>query len=149
MGMQLNSSRCVAEERDNNGWRCAVLPKAIASSRLSDSTPASGTEDFSAPGAAVGSVFKVYIYLGYASSGRVRDGREHHFASQVEGYRRSYGAGHASLPVALRKGHIVAEAKFESSFCFGYDMFAKGWRLLSHHTLDHLLLTREKPVHRP
>jgi hypothetical protein len=73
----------------------------------------------------------------------------HHFASQVERYRRPYGAGHASLPVALRKCHIVAEAKFEGSFCFGYDMFAKEWRLLSHRTLDHLLLTREEPVQRP
>jgi hypothetical protein len=97
----------------------------------------------------LGPYSKVYIYLAQPSSGHVRNGREHHFASQVEGYRRSYGANIASLLVALRKGHVVAEGKFEGSFCFGYDMFAKGWRLLSHHTLDHLLLTREKPVHRP
>jgi len=79
----------------------------------------------------------------------VRNGREHHFASQVEDYRHSYGADDASLLVALRKGHVVAEGKFEGSFCFGYDVFAKEWRLLSYRTLDHLLLTREEPVHRP
>jgi len=57
MGMQLNSSRCVAEERENSGWRFAAPDKGISSSRLSDSTMASGTEDFSAPGAAVESAF--------------------------------------------------------------------------------------------